>query len=59
MKKLIGIYEFELVNDTVLIREAKSGELLKAVTYRAYEAVEKFNAICKHWQVKLRQPIVA
>ena len=56
MKRLIGTYEFELANDTVLIRDAKNGELLKAVTYRAYEAVDKFEAICKHWQAKLKQP---
>jgi hypothetical protein len=56
MKKLIGNYEFELANDTVYIRDANNGELLKAITYRAYEAVDKFQAICKYWQAKLEQP---
>lgn len=56
MKKLISIYAFELVNDTVYIREAKSGNLLKVKTYKALEAVDKFNAICNHWQAKLSQP---
>ena len=56
MKKIIGNYEFELSNDTILIRDASTGELLKAKAFKAHEAVEKFNAICKHWQAKLNQP---
>ena len=56
MKKTIGNYEFELANDTILIREAATGELLKARTYKAHEAVDKYQAICKHWQAKLKQP---
>ena len=56
MKKQIGIYTFELANDTVLIRETTTNELLKAKTFRAHEAVDKFNAICKHWEAKFKQP---
>jgi len=55
MKKQIGIYTFELANDTVLIRETATNELLKAKTFRAHEAVDKFNAICKHWEAKFKQ----
>jgi len=56
MKKQIGIYTFELANDTVLIRETATNELLKAKTFRAHEAVDKFNAICKHREAKFKQP---
>ena len=56
MKKTIGNYEFELANDTIMVRDRATGELLKAQCYKAHEAVEKFEAICKHWQAKLKQP---
>ena len=57
MKKHIGIYTFELVNDMVMVRDRASGELLKTKTFKPYEAVERFNAICKHWQAKLNEPV--
>ena len=56
MKKQIGTYTFELVNDTIYIRETATKELLKAKTFRAHEAVDKFTAICKHWEAKFKQP---
>jgi len=56
MKKQIGPYAFELSNDTIYIYEATTGDLLKAKTYPASRAIEKFEAICKHWQAKLKQP---
>jgi hypothetical protein len=58
MKRVVGNYQFELQNDMVMIKDAKSGELLKAVTYKAHEAVDKFHAAVKHWEAKLRQPAI-
>jgi hypothetical protein len=56
MKKVVGPYTFELSGDMVMIKESRSGELLKAVTYKSFEAVDRFEAIVKHWEAKLRQP---
>lgn len=56
MKRVVGNYQFELQNDMVMIKDVKSGELLKAVTYKAHEAVDKFHAAVSHWEKKLRQP---
>jgi len=58
MKKQIGAYTFELANDTLLISETATGELLKAKTFKAHEAVSKFNATCKHFEAKLKQPAI-
>lgn len=58
MKRIVGEYQFELHNDMVMIKIAKTGELLKAVTYKAHEAVDKFHAVVKYWEAKLRQPAI-
>jgi|LauGreDrversion4_2_1035121.scaffolds.fasta_scaffold773991_3 hypothetical protein len=57
MKRVVGPYTFELANDMVMIKETGSGNLLKAVTYKPAEAVDRFHAIVKHWEAKLRQPM--
>ena len=56
MKKVVGPYTFELANDMVMVKETKTGNLLKAVTYKSHEAVDRFHAAVKHWEAKLRQP---
>ena len=56
MKKQIGAYTFELANDTLLISETRTGELIKAKTFKAHEAVDKYTAVCQHWQAKLKEP---
>jgi hypothetical protein len=53
MKKVVGPYTFELANDMVMVKDTKSGMLLKAVTYKAGEAVDKFHLAIKHWERKL------
>jgi len=59
MKKQIGNYEFELANDIIMIREAGTKRLLRAKTIKPFEAVDKFNALCKHWEAKLKQTALA
>ena len=53
MQEVIGNYQFKLVNDTVYISDVKTKELLKAKSFAANDAVNRFNAICKHWRSKL------
>jgi hypothetical protein len=57
MKKVIGPYTFELTGSMVSIRENSTGMLLKAIDYRPYEAVDKYNAICAHWSKKLKATV--
>ena len=54
MKRVVGPYTCELANDMVMVKDTKTGLLLKAVTYKAGEAVDRFHAAVKHWEQKLR-----
>ena len=57
MKQIIGDLTIELNNTTIYIRETKTLELLKAKDFRAFEAMDKYKAICKHWAAKLNVTI--
>jgi hypothetical protein len=59
MKKSIGPYTFELAGTQVLVRETATGMLLKAMDYKAYECVDKFKAICKHWEAKFKVTVAS
>ena len=59
MKKQIGPYIFELNNTMVMVRSVETGDLLKAIDYRAHEAIDKFNAICAHWEEKMKTTVSA
>jgi hypothetical protein len=43
----------------VMVRSVETGELLKAIDYRAHECVDKFNAICAHWEEKMKVTVSA
>ena len=47
MKKTISNYQVELDGDMIYIRNAQSGELINAKGVRPFEAVSKFNDVCK------------
>ena len=57
--KTIGPYTFELNNTMVMVRSVETGELLKAIDYRAHDCVDKFNAICAHWEEKMKVTVSA
>jgi hypothetical protein len=57
MKKQIGPYTFEISNCLITITETSSRTLLKAVEYSSYEAVDKFHAICAHWEKKMKSTV--
>jgi hypothetical protein len=57
MKNVIGPYTFELHNTMVYVRETSTGNLLKAIDYKATEAMDKFNAICAHWEAKTKTKV--
>ena len=59
MKKQIRPYVFELNNTMVMVRSVETGDLLKAIDYRAHEAIDKFNAICAHWEEKMKTTVSA
>ena len=50
MHTIVKDIKIELQDDTVLIRDAKSEELLKAKTFRPFEAVDKYKEIVKLYQ---------
>jgi len=47
MNTEIGDLRIELSVDTILIREVKTGRLMKAKTVRASEAVDEYHALVK------------
>ncbi len=53
MKKVFKDITIELEDDTVFIRNSKTNDLLKARVFRAHEAVEKFEELCKVYQKKI------
>ena len=57
MKKQIGPYTFEISNCLITITETSTRTLLKAVEYRSYEAMDKFDAICAHWEKKMKSTV--
>ncbi len=59
MKKRIGPYTFELSNTMVLVHSNETGQLIKAIDYRAHEAMDKFKAICAHWEEKMKSTVMA
>ena len=57
MKKQIGPYTFELSNTMVLIRETSTGHMLKAIDYKASEAMDKYKHICAHWEYRMKNQV--
>ena len=53
MQETIKDIIIELSDDTIMIRDAKSGDLLRAKVYRPFEAVDKFKEICKIYRQKM------
>jgi len=43
----------------VLVHSNETGQLIKAIDYRAHEAMDKFKAICAHWEEKMKSTVSA
>jgi len=52
MHTIVKDIKIQLSDDTVMIRDAKSDELLKAKTFRPHEAVDKYKEIVKIYQAR-------
>lgn len=48
----------ELSDDTIMVRDIKTGMLLRAKSYRPAEAVEKFQELIKSYRVKSAKNIL-
>jgi len=55
MHTIVKDLTIELNDDTVMIRDTKSLELLKAKTFRPHEAVDKYKEIVKLYQDRAAQ----
>jgi hypothetical protein len=52
MQTTIKDITIELADDTILIRDAKSLELLRAKVFKPHEAVEKYHELVKIYREK-------
>ncbi len=52
MFTIVKDIKIQLSDDTVLIRDAKTDELLKAKTFRPFEAMDKYKEIVKLYQAR-------
>lgn len=43
----------QLVDDTVMIRDAKTNDLLRAKTFKPFEAMDKYKELIKIYQKKV------
>lgn len=53
MQETIKDIIIELSDDTIMIRDAKTGDLMRAKVFRPAEAVDKFKELCKIYKSKL------
>ena len=54
MTERIGDFNVSLEIDTVMIKDLK-GELIKAETFRASEAIDKYKELCKNFKEKVEK----
>ncbi len=54
MKIIVAQYLIEQSNDTIMIKDAKSRDLLKAKVYRPQEVDQKFKDIVKVYEEKFK-----
>lgn len=54
MTERIGDFNVILATDTLMIKDL-NGELLKAETYKASEAVDKYKEFCKSFREKVEK----
>lgn len=55
MQEKIKDIIIELSDDTIMIRDAKTKDLIRAKVYRPAEAVDKFKELCKIYKAKVGQ----
>jgi hypothetical protein len=53
MKETIKDIIIELSDDTIMIRDAKTEDLIRAKVYRPHEAVDKFKELCDIYKKKV------
>jgi hypothetical protein len=54
MTERIGDFNVSLEIDTVMIKDLK-GELIKAETFRASEAIDKYKELCKNLKERVEK----
>ena len=55
MVKVIGDFKVELHKDLIMIKDAKTGELLKGSAVNANDALDKFNALCEKLEQRFKK----
>jgi len=53
MKETFKDIIIELDDDTIMIRNAQTNELIRARVYRAHEAIDKFKDLCEIYRKKV------
>lgn len=53
MQTTIQDITIQLVDDTVMIRDAKTNNLLRAKTFKAHEAMDKYKELIQIYQKKV------
>jgi hypothetical protein len=53
MYTIVNDIKIQLADDTVMIRDAKTDELLKAKTFRPFEAMDKYKEIVKLYKTRV------
>ena len=55
MIKVIGNFKVELHKDLIMIKDAKTGELLKGTAVNANDALDKFNTLCNRLEERFKK----
>jgi hypothetical protein len=55
MVKVIGDFKVELHKDLIMIKDSKTGELLKGSAVNANDALAKFNSLCAKLEERFKK----